>query len=185
MSEFHLYDLRHHPKYAEKVGNIAAAWNAVEQELCSLFTFVTSASPWQARRAFYAVTGSYARIQLIKSTVSAPRHDSKWQQRLMDKLELANKASEMRNKYVHKPYGIDWSDPVGAAETQVFMIENIGREFPLGQKRAIQLDELEKAHGYMRKTVVELTILTSEYSKEFPLTVPSYDLGEPVPYKFE
>lgn len=183
MADLNTYDLRHHPGHAAAIGSIVAAWNAVEYELCALYTFMLRAPPWQARLTFYSLYNNKARIDMCRALIDTKMHDHKMKASLRDMLGRVNIAAGKRNKYAHNPWLIDW-DTHEPAKSPVYLVEEWNELSPHGKYRAVKVEELTTVHGLMRKTVMELTGFVQGYGLKFPLIVQPGDVLGPSLYKF-
>ena len=156
-----LYDLSKHPEHARVLGEIAGTWALVEHQLCMSLSAILRAPPWRTQAAYYAIINNKARIDMIKAASKEMIGLAEFGTRFSELLDRASKAADHRNKYIHKLWTTEGGD--------FYAAEGIGQKFPWGEKRKVQVKELEACVTEICQVADDLGVFMRDYTTKHPV----------------
>lgn len=170
------------PEIAKEIGNLCAAWAAVEFRIFTIFSAMADVPVPIARAIFFSHHNSSARMDLLKGVAAMilreggkpmPQYDEL--DRLLGKIE---KSAKKRNKYIHDPYASrsEFSDDVHQLRLGGTAIHGEAKEI---EKKDIEqlADQMNrwttKLHAYRKHILPLLPALHEKLDKSHHVTLVS------------
>jgi gas vesicle protein len=138
------------PEVAKELGNMCAAWAALEFRMFTIFEMVADLSVPIARAIYFSHFNSRARFEMLKSVAAMIFRDDKKELTKeyddLDKLLTSiNDSAGKRNKYIHDPWAVK-----GAASTDVSQMRLGGKEIH-GEVKEVEKKDLEQLTNQLNK----------------------------------
>lgn len=167
-----LYDLSEHPKHAQAIGEITAAFNLIEYQLSSMFAFIMRAPPWHSRTAYYAIINANARIDVMKSLIAKLRLSKKEKEKVIALLGEAKLVSKKRNLYVHAL----WFCPKGTNINPRILTE-FNDPIETSQSQPTTVKTLNEVKDQVQSFAIKLSKFVKYFSENHPLTIHSAEFS--------
>jgi hypothetical protein len=152
--------------FHQEYGQAMLAWQLLESELATLFSFLTKIPPAMAVKIYYAPRGFNGRLDVFKEAISVATIPPEARSLTRSLLKKASRYSEYRNKFAHdqpllRQHG---SGPGKGARFEIIMVDGKG-QFQKDEEKtryindAVPVSEITYAAACFR----QLTNLTSRF----------------------
>jgi len=142
------------PDLAAELGNMCAAWAAVEFRIFTIFEVVSATPVPVARAIFYSHHTSSARMNMLLAVAgmvfrdgekTTPEYDD-----LDTLLEKIGNSGKKRNKYIHDPYAVRHAD-----SSQVTQLR-LGGDDIHGEAKEVTAKDLEQLTNQLNEWTAQL-----------------------------
>jgi hypothetical protein len=138
------------PEIAKELGNMCAAWAALEFRMFAIFETIADLSVPIARAVYFSHFNSRARFEMLKSVAAMIfRDDKKALTQEYDDLDKLltniNDSAGKRNKYIHDPWAVK-----GPTSTDVTQLRMGGKEIH-GEAKEVEKKDIEQLTNQLNK----------------------------------